>query len=99
MTVLSRESFEVIADQIMGEIREDYSGRGMYGEVGPAIVTEQVPDLASVGVMISHVLMLDANKEWERDEATERALEISSSVRTDNMGLGYVVYFPGLILK
>jgi hypothetical protein len=63
------------------EIREDYSGRGMYGEETAAFVGRgsQGPVFMAIGVLVERGKI--------GEEEAERMLR-----RADSMGLGWVIY-------
>ncbi len=67
-------------------VRNDYSGRGMYGDVCFGIVTSQSDVL--VGYALGRVL-----EELEGD-----GFEVLAKARTDNMGYDAIIYFPGFRL-
>ena len=64
------------------EVREDYSGRGMYGKTTPAIVTEAPAALVgyAIGLVAEDLALTDCNP---KDLVP---------VRSDNMGLQMVYY-------
>ena len=69
------------------EVREDYSGRGMYGETTTALIASDISDVI-VGMIQYAVYM----KEEENDDAIDLLCETVEYLRTDQMGLGIVVY-------
>jgi len=72
----TKEKIEIIrevADEIGGEVRDDYSGRGMYGANCYGIDCDD--DQYAIG------------------EAAERGLKGAS---VDQLGKGYIVYWPSV---
>lgn len=72
-----------VEDEGLGEVRTDYSGRFMYGDECIGI------DLASVSDFSTVLLNIAA-------EDRELARTLADSQRSDSMGLGVIVYFPGV---
>ena len=71
-----------------GEIREDYSGRYMYGKETIAVIYEDPSQFQECLVNAAFALGMDEdinNKAYD-------ILEELYKLRTDNMGLGIVVY-------
>jgi hypothetical protein len=66
-----------------GVIRNDYSGRGMYGERCFGLKVDSLSE--AVEVMVSLAL--------EDQDFSVKSL--ASSMCLDNMGMGYICYFPG----
>ena len=69
------------------EVREDYSGRGMYGETTAALTAESLSSII-VGMVRAAVELADS----EDDASVEELVDFAEGMRTDNMGLGIVVY-------
>jgi hypothetical protein len=67
-----------------GSVRDDYSGRGMYGDRCLSIVV----DSESSAVRALVVLAQDS-------ECASDAQDLAERWTVDQMGLGVVVYFPG----
>lgn len=84
---LDKEIFEEAAERVCGNVRETYSGRGMGDRSCPGVVVEWASEVREF-----HRLIEDLT------EDTELAREIEDLARTDNMGRGVIVYFPGLVL-
>lgn len=64
--------------------RRDYSGRFMYGETCPGFDVEDVSAATALAVAAGTVL------------GEECAMDLAHHSRTDQMGLGIIVYFPGV---
>jgi hypothetical protein len=64
------------------EVRDDYSGRGMYGRSCHGVVVDS-PDYI-LSAIVNHMKQMDTS---ELDEVPE-----VDSFRTDNMGMSYIVY-------
>jgi hypothetical protein len=79
------DTLEAIAEQVNGDVRANYSGRGMYGDTCVGI-THANQD-ALLGVVIG--AMVDP----------ELALWMGHNARTDDMGLNTITYWPGLTLN
>jgi hypothetical protein len=69
------------------DIREDYSGRGMYGKTTAAIVMEEPAGLVHAFV----VAALEAEREGDGDLADDIA-KAAKRLRTDQLGRSVVVY-------
>lgn len=79
---MDRESAERIEDELFNlgadfELREDYSGRAMYGETTAAFVFDDWTDVALLGYAAAQA------------DVEASAIE---GLRSDNMGRGLVVY-------
>ena len=69
------------------QLREDYSGRGMYGRTTSAIVVD------SWGELLAGVARYAGDLDpIEQDEQIERLCEELHTLRSDSMGRGFVVY-------
>jgi len=84
MKELSRRDVEM-AIQAVGDIGivDFYSGRGMNGRACFGITYSSTGDLLAIGAALAATF------------GDQFALDLSSVARTDRMGLGSVVYFPG----
>lgn len=69
------------------QIYKQYSGRFMYGEVCFGITTNQFADPA--GMVMQLATFLHSKGE------IELASDLSNKIRTDSLGRGFIVYFPG----
>lgn len=71
-----------------------YSGRGMYGDRCVGFTTD-TSILATIANLIRESIFLDncSNGEHYRSDQLLTAIELGN-VKTDNMGLDTVVYFP-----
>jgi hypothetical protein len=84
------EIFEVVAEVLKeshgydASVRDDYSGRGMYGEKVPAIVTDAPSVL--VGATFATVMLNDY-------EAQEYEVLEVTPMRVDSMGKSAMVYY------
>jgi len=81
---ITREQADDIASGVDGEVYDDYSGRYMYG----ATCVGFSGDFTDFALAVAMSRVLD---EYELESLAEM-------VRSDSMGLGVVVYFPGLKL-
>lgn len=78
---MTKEAAEIITE-FGGELREDYSGRGMYGKTTAAVVFDGEQEFYSA---IAEVMECDI----EDRETVANALR---NIRTDNMGKGMIFY-------
>lgn len=84
---ITNENLERLAQMLdldSGDVRRDYSGRGMYGASCVGLVVD-VPDVV-IGVALREI--------FDEDEAWELARAACS----DSMGRSTIVYFPGLVV-
>lgn len=79
------ETLETIADEVGGEVRTNYSGRGMYGKTCVGIVLDD-SNLLALGVAIADNIVRDY-------ELRER---LTSNYSTDSMGYNTIVYWIGV---
>lgn len=70
-------------------LRDDYSGRGMYGETCFGIVVGGVNQAARFLVELA---MSD-------EDATDLAGDLADAMRSDSMGYDQIYYFPGYRLS
>lgn len=82
MTKRQMDIIELVADDLVGEYRGAYSGRGMYGKATCAIVVDDTRTLIEVAERVADYL---ANNEEEEHFTC-------SCFRIDGMGLSVVVY-------
>lgn len=92
---ITRETIDAIIEVMNGELgltfggednfRSDYSGRGMYGKTCIGFDLNHASDAMYLGAAIAQVMGL------------EGALLVGRA-RQDSMGLGIIVYFPGVTL-
>jgi hypothetical protein len=76
------------------DLREDYSGRGMYGSKTAAVVFDDNSGLLAAVAYAAGRMAEDAANANEDDETEdyEKFVEELQSLRWDNMGRGIVVY-------
>ncbi len=77
---ISNVLLKELAQEVEGNARADYSGRGMYGDNCVGIV---VSDLLELGAALSRIV-----------EDEELRDELISNSRTDSMGYDTIVYWP-----
>ena len=83
---IERDRIEQILDAVGGlDLTENYSGRGMYGET--CLAFHGNVNLMEFGVIAGDVLGLEA------------AFRLSQRFKTDSLGNGSVVYFPGVTIE
>lgn len=68
-------------------LREDYSGRGMYGETTAAIVADNIGEF-----MAGLARFCGDLDPCEQDSDIEETVLTVMNLRTDNMGRGIVLY-------
>ena len=89
---IKKQIFENVVDVLSYdqdvELREDYSGRGMYGNKCLAIVTDNRTDMELPLVFVEEII---GRLDCDVDMALAIAREILPD-RVDNMGRGYVYY-------
>lgn len=81
------EELQRIADRMdleFSSVRSDYSGRGMYGAKCVGFDLDSSAQTMKLGAAIYSTL-----EEDEAEEMMDRAMQ-------DSMGLGIIVYFPGV---
>jgi hypothetical protein len=91
---ISRGAFEEL-EQNFDDVRDDYSGRGMYGERCLAIVTDD-----SAWTLRGEIEEIrDTCKQFDQhDEADDLTLLLSKIPREDSMGLSSVYYWPSITI-
>lgn len=73
---------ELLAEMSDGEVREGYSGRGMFGRVTCGVVLDSMSNLVVA-------LLENAEEVAERVESMEEeGIYLPDSLRTDSMGMG-----------
>lgn len=97
---LTREQFNKAATEFMmnygddedeSQIRDDYSGRGMYGRTCVGVVG----DRPSAAVQFMYCLA-EVIHEDDLDDQKDFVLEMSEALTMDNMGRSAMIYyFPG----
>ena len=76
------------------EVREDYSGRGMYGATCLAIVTRDTDgDSQSLGDILNAIYFMGLEMDIDEDD-TDAITAVLRSAQMDSMGHGIVIYFP-----
>lgn len=83
--IIGYELLEELANEVQGEARASYSGRGMYGRSCVGIVIDSESDLLALGVAISDLI-----DDYE-DKQT-----LVNSVKIDSMGRGLIAYWTGV---
>lgn len=83
---MTKETAELITDY-SGEIHEDYSGRGMYGETTTAVVLDSENDFYKAIAGIFNDCMLDSNM-----HDADLIIQYLKNVKMDNLGTGIIIY-------
>jgi hypothetical protein len=79
-------------------IRDDYSGRGMYGEQCVGIDLPGQRELYRFLIALGALMTEDAS--WRDDpEPTADAMDLANAAITDSLGLGVILYFPGWTVR
>ena len=81
------------------EFRTDYSGRGMYGKGCVAFTFDRGSSLVIGAALALVAADWDRNNPGKEEVYADLVKSITSHSRQDSMGLGSVVYFPGLHLE
>lgn len=92
-------------------IREDYSGRGMYGDTCLGFTLDSTTQIATLSAELCRQAMFEAvetrdngrapnAEEIENDTAIgiDIVVNLFDAAREDSMGRGVIVYFPGWTL-
>lgn len=86
-------------------IREDYSGRAMYGQTCFGLTLNRDSDLAKLAVELGRQAAFVAEEAREADESSPDVDELFDNLgalfdnmRSDSMGRGAIFYFPGWTL-
>jgi hypothetical protein len=79
---------EISADQIREALEfeyelRSYSGRGMYGKSCLGVNYEEMKDVLKIGFLL-------------HQEMGDEALPLIQNARFDQMGRGYIMYFPAI---
>jgi hypothetical protein len=94
MIEIDRQIFCDVAEENYMDVREDYSGRGMYGKGCVGVI----------GSLSQFALFLLALDEAIREQlgevhnATDAACQLADNLCTDNMGYEIIFYWPSLSL-
>lgn len=85
MRYISEEKLDEIIEEsgIEADVRTEYSGRAMYGRSCLGLVVSSSREMFKFFIAAGHVL----------DEV--QAYQLAAVLHQDNMGLGWVFYFPG----
>jgi hypothetical protein len=81
-----RQEVAELLSEDMGEIREDYSGRGMYGKSTHAVVFDSRGEYESALIYAAYEVGARGNDD------VEGILGELRNLGTDSMGMGIVVY-------
>lgn len=84
-TTITREQLDQLVSLLDLEdedVRDDYSGRGMYSDTCLGFVTDKSD--VRIGIAFAEVFGFDT------------AWDLTANVRNDSMGRSSIVYFPGI---
>jgi hypothetical protein len=93
------------ADAAGVDVRQDYSGRGMYGEtcigvVGDASDCERFEaELAKAVTLGEFKTDNEHNPEDVLDVYMEKLIDIQDARRSDNMGTEFIYYYPKMKIE
>lgn len=92
MIQLTHEHIDAIEDILWtttdgGEIREDYSGRGMFGDQCFGITLDGGGDLFKFAMLVG------------KNELLSEVFEDAGPPNSDSMGLGVIYYWPRLAVE
>jgi hypothetical protein len=100
--IISTSELDTLTDILNidgNDIRTDYSGRGMYGNTCLGIVLGDGVTPIQVGVALVEALTADSDDQDSVESAWQTANTIAGRARMDSMGLGSIVYFPGVTVE
>ncbi len=81
-----RQEVAELLSEDMGEIRDDYSGRGMFGKTTHAVVYDSRGDFESALINAAYEVGARGN------DNVEGILGELRNIGTDSMGMGIIVY-------
>ena len=84
--------FDALGDE-EGVRPDSYSGRGMYGKTCAAITFRELHESFRFFARLGEQTAMDADD--MDDTASAQLFKLVNASRTDSMGTGIVVYFPG----
>lgn len=92
MATMSRKLYEELEKNGF-KVRDDYSGRGLFGDC----CFGYEPDDGNLFLWLLQQLY-DEGEEWEFYDEVRTLLDYDAfeTESTDSMGLGIIVYYPGL---
>jgi len=88
---MRKESAELLEDE-GGTIRDDYSGRAMYGEKVYGVVFDDFREFTQALVNATYTLAEDVFSKTVDEEDAEKIMDDFRSLRTDSMGRSLIVY-------
>lgn len=77
-------------------IRDDYSGRGMYGDECAAVSVDRLQDAMALTAALAVSILI--NTDEEDGDAEDIAVELGRAAQLDGMGRGHILYWPGWTL-
>lgn len=102
---MSRALYDALEECSELDFRDDYSGRFMFGETCFGIVTDSLATVArdfqnALRDVIRDCTSYEPGPDSIADEAQELLdTDIFTDYRQDNMGLSFIVYFPGITVE
>ncbi len=93
-----KTDFVYAAENVEGEFRDDYSGRGMYGASCPGLVVDDYRQALQFAIQLVRQGTEFEEDEEKRDNYLDLVEELVAKLNTDSMGLGIIIYFPGVEL-
>lgn len=101
---ISRSVLEEVLENVDVELRETYSGRGMYGDTCIGVVGEQSEletferELAKAATLEKYGVDNMLSAEPVIEDFIEELGAIADSRRTDSMGMSTIYYYPRLTI-
>lgn len=100
LTVIPRHVIEgALGEAEYDEIRESYSGRGMYGGscFGVVLPAQREFSILIFGLGYESRDLEDSDNS-EHQQLAENLHRMARVAQTDSMGMDIIVYFPGFVL-
>jgi len=88
------QALDEIGEDPETTIRDDYSGRGMYGATCAALVLDT--SVMTFTAQLAAVISLEIDDADEREDAMNALINMADNATTDSMGRSStILYFPG----
>jgi hypothetical protein len=91
---ITRQMVEDAAAHVGGDFRDDYSGRGMYGDLCCGVVCESYEREALVNSIAESLCADEMGSDYEDGDLEDYAEDVGAQMSADNMGLRAIYYFP-----
>lgn len=83
------------AELFDSDIRDDYSGRGMYGDACFGVVIDSHRDSNRLFLVLGELCLSPSGAGNTDEDLGDKVWELAGAAREDSMGLGTILYFPG----